>query len=230
MNLFIPAVCLGERLVYETARSGVLIDVIMEWSDTFQRCATENVYFSHKIRPSFAFKFQYPIQLSITGPGAIMTISPVFSAAHTSRWDDISEDEHRPQRKRTRTSDGESQTETEVDVDYRPPARRVKPLPAHHRRQHDAAPPAPPGPAPETSTKENNSHGQYLPTGHRRGGGCKFRPSHIPPRTSRFYTDGGEDTYLDHSLVCPLSACHFLGCGILFHAVCVADPLSCCPN
>jgi len=158
-----------------------------------------------------------------------MTIMPVFSAAHTSRWENISEDEHRPRRKRTRTSDGES----EADVDYRPSPRKVKPLPAHthgHRQLHDVVP-IPPTPAPEISTvtKKGVSHGQYIPTGRsRRRGGCnlKFKPSHIPPHTSRFYTNGGEDTYLDHPLVYPHCTCHFLGCGVLFHAVCLTSSVT----
>lgn len=94
-------------------------------------------------------------------------ITPVFSAAHSSRWEDVSDDNRRrPRRKRTRLSDGsEDQTETDVDVDYEPsPApRRVKPLPAYvhgnHRQQSDGElPPT------QTSTKES-SHGQYIPTG-----------------------------------------------------------------
>jgi len=86
-------------------------------------------------------------------------ITPVFSAAHSSRWENVSDDNRRrPRRKRTRLSDGsEDQTETDVDVDYEPsPApRRVKPLPAHvhgnHRQQSDGElPPT------QTSTKESS--------------------------------------------------------------------------
>lgn len=151
-------------------------------------------------------------------------ITPVFSAAHVSRWenrDHISNDDHRPRRKRTRLSDGEDQTDVDVDVDVdveyetSPAPRRVKPLPAHvhgYRQQSDGElPPT------QISTKES-SHGQYIPTC-RSLGACKSRPSYIPPRTLRFCKDGGKDAYLGYSLVCPYRACHLLGRGILFHAV-----------
>jgi hypothetical protein len=79
-----------------------------------------------------------------------MMITPVFSAAHVSRWENISDDDRRPRRKRTRISDGEEQTETDVDadVDYEPPPapRRVKPLPTHvhgHRQQPNGGLPVP---------------------------------------------------------------------------------------
>lgn len=95
-------------------------------------------------------------------------ITPVFSAAHVSRWENISDDDRRPRRKRTRLSDGEDQTDVEVDVDVdvehetSPAPRRMKPLPAHahaHRQQSDGEL----SPA-QISTKES-SHGQYIPTG-----------------------------------------------------------------
>lgn len=146
-------------------------------------------------------------------------ITPVFSAAHISRWENVSEDDRRPRRKRTRLSDGEEQTETDADADVdidsepSPAPRRVKPLPAHvhgHRQQSDGELPT------QTSTKES-SHGQYIPTGRslRR---CKFRPSYIPPRTPRFCKDGSKNAYLGYPLVCPYCSCHLLGCRILFHA------------
>lgn len=93
-------------------------------------------------------------------------ITPVFSAAHVSRWEDVSEDDRRSRRKRTRLSDGEEQTETDVDVDDEssPAPRRVKPLPSHvhgHRQQSDGELPVMPT---QPSTKES-SHGQYITTG-----------------------------------------------------------------
>lgn len=87
-------------------------------------------------------------------------ITPVFSAAHISRMESVSDDRH-PRRKRTRISDGEEQTETEVEVDHEPPparaSRKVKPLPAHvhgHRQQSGELLAGPT----QTSTKES-SHG-----------------------------------------------------------------------
>lgn len=88
-------------------------------------------------------------------------ITPVFSAAHVSRWENrenISDDDRRPRRKRTRLSDGEDQTDVDVDVDvdveYETSPRRVKPLPAHahgHRQQSDGElPPT------QISTKESS--------------------------------------------------------------------------
>lgn len=86
-------------------------------------------------------------------------ITPVFSAAHISRWENVSEDDRRPRRKRTRLSDGEEQTETDADADVdidsepSPAPRRVKPLPAHvhgHRQQSDGELPT------QTSTKESS--------------------------------------------------------------------------
>ncbi|KAG2353036.1 hypothetical protein BDR07DRAFT_1434996 [Suillus spraguei] len=85
-------------------------------------------------------------------------ITPVFSAAHISRMESVSDDRH-PRRKRTRISDGEEQTETEVEVDHEPPparaSRKVKPLPAHvhgHRQQSGELLAGPT----QTSTKESS--------------------------------------------------------------------------
>ncbi|KAG2357639.1 hypothetical protein BDR07DRAFT_1393243 [Suillus spraguei] len=85
-------------------------------------------------------------------------ITPVFSAAHISRMESVSDNRH-PRRKRTRISDGEEQTETEVEVDHEPPparaSRKVKPLPAHvhgHRQQSGELLAGPT----QTSTKESS--------------------------------------------------------------------------
>ncbi|KAG1781160.1 hypothetical protein EV702DRAFT_646963 [Suillus placidus] len=171
-SIFAENVVIPWRLALVSMSASWTKQPTTEWrsiTDTFRRRAAEKVQ-KTKIRLpflSYSFKFQHPLQLSSPFRVFLM-ITPVFSAAHVSQWENISDDDRRPRRKRTRLSDGEDQTETDVDVDpdvdyeYSPAPRRVKPLPAHvhgnRQRSDGELPPM------QTSTKES-SHGQYIPTG-----------------------------------------------------------------